>query len=403
MPDHSKALPSQDALFKSFQVPYETVLTEESYIHFCIVMPPLLHDGNFLKGIIFTNRVCDALLERIPKIQEYFHVIASSFGPDYPTAALADAYLTLYPNPEREAWFRKNYPHCADKALIPMQGADYVNEYQFMPAPTPKEVELICVARIRPLKNLPMIARALKVYRKKYGFPCRMTLLGTGGKRRDFDCQDRNAWNPVEQKILGEMEDFLGNMDEYIDFVPWRCRNQGTLQKEYARAKLTVMGSLLEGKNKSIYESMSCNTPVVVFRQFNEGIRGDTPIFPEGAGLYAPEYDPESLADTIHQALHNLNSFTPREGMLNHYGRKRFVQMCMDALPYYRQTLPGYDDGSVFENPWLNLAMYSNWGTHVEGFVYKEQKQYTYQLAGLQELMAFAKGNMAAHLKSYFF
>jgi hypothetical protein len=40
----------------------------------------------------------------------------------------------------------------------------------------PKEYDVICVSRMHDLKNLPMIAAALKVYRQKYR-PIRMVLI----------------------------------------------------------------------------------------------------------------------------------------------------------------------------------------------------------------------------------
>lgn len=391
-----------EALFRQYQPVHEKVLREDSYIYFYIVLPPLWFEERLVKGIMYTNRLCDPLIENIPAIKDYFHVIASSFWCDYPTAARADAYFTLYPNPERDRWFRKNYPHCADKMLIPLQGADYVNEYQFMPVPTAKDIEVVCVSRMHPLKNLPVIAQALKIYRQKYHAPCRMALLPTGGKPQDFNCQDRSAWSEREQEILREMEAILEDFDDYIELLPWQCSIQGTLQKQYSRARLTVMGALVEGKNKSIYESMSCNTPVVVFQQFNEGIRGEVPLIPEGCGLYAPEVTPESLADTFHQVLKNPDDFEPRKNFLKHYGRKRFIQMCMDAFPYYGEVVPGYAEGSVFENPWLNLAMFNQWGTNLAGFVYREQKHYAYRMPDIRALMDFTPQTSAQHLKSFF-
>jgi len=57
------------------------------------------------------------------------------------------------------------------------------------------------------------------------------------------------------------------------------------------------------------------------------------PAFPDGAGLYAPEFDAESLADTFHQVLQNEAAFRPRRRFLETGGRKNFFQHCLDSFP----------------------------------------------------------------------
>ena len=51
-----------------------------------------------------------------------------------------------------------------------MQDADFLNEYYIGPVPyTPKTIDVFCVSTPFPVKNLPIIAVALKEYERKYG------------------------------------------------------------------------------------------------------------------------------------------------------------------------------------------------------------------------------------------
>ena len=122
--------------------------------------------------------------------------------------------------------------------------------------------------------------------------------------------------------------------------------------------------------NEAIYEAMSCNTPVVCFRQFNQYVRGDAPAFPVGGGLYAPEFDAESLADTLHEAIGNHGDFHPRRCFLEQSGRKNVFNLCLDSFPYYELALPGYQRGRHVQNLWLDLAIQDNYQLSLLDFIF---------------------------------
>jgi glycosyltransferase involved in cell wall biosynthesis len=226
--------------------------------------------------------------------------------------------------------------------------------------------------------------RSLKTYRRKYA-PIRMALIV--GKPFDVNFQ---GLAPHELEQLRQVETILEHPRDYIDFVP-QARYVEELPRYYSRAKLCVLGSLLEGKNRAIYEAMSCNTPVVCFRQFNQYARGDTPAFPAGAGLCAAEFDPESLADTFHQVLQNEVQFRPRQRFLESSGRKHFFNRCVDSFPYYERALPDYARGGHFANLWLDLAVQANYQLSLNDFLYNRNPRLSHVrgLKAIAEMLKF--------------
>ena len=343
-----------------------------------VLLPPLRYEGRFLKGILFSQGV-DCLCGRFPRLPELFFSIANSQWCSYPWSRQADGYFTLYPNPQREAWFRRTYPERADKVLIPLQDADFTPEYVMAPVPfVRKEYDVICVSRLHDVKNLPMIASALKIYRRKYR-PIRMVLVV--GKAFDVNFK---GLTPHELDQLRAVETILVHPRDYIEFVP-HAKYREELTGYYSRSRLCVLGSLLEGKNRALFEALSCNTPVVCFRQFNLYARGDAPAFPQGAGLQAPEFDAESLADTFHQVFENETSFQPRRRFLEDSGRKNFFNCCLDSFSYYERQLPGYVRGDHLHNLWLDLAVQANYQLSLVDFLYDRNHRLSH-VRGLKDI-----------------
>jgi len=313
----------------------------------------------------------------------------------------------------------------------------------------PKEYDVICVSRMHDLKNLPMIASALKVHRQKYR-PIRMVLIV--GKAFDVNFKGLTAGELTE---LRKIEAILQHPRDYLEFVP-QARYGDELAGYYSRSKLCVLGSLLEGKNRAIFEALSCNTPVVCFRQFNQYARGGGPdatrrespdaetadrgspghtsdlppsdsgvgrpapdektgggasaavhspeelgkagamvhAFPDGAGLYAPEFDAESLADTFHQVLQNEKAFRPRRRFLETGGRKNFFQRCVDSFPYCAMALQDCVRGQHVGNLWLDLAVQANYQLSLIDFLYDRNHRLSHVrgLKSIDEMLKFYRG-----------
>ncbi len=335
-------------------------------VSFYVVLPPLWYEGQFIKGFYYSESV-DLLNHILPDLSQYFFSLANAMGCAYPWSKTADVYSCMYQNPARENWFRQMNPDRGNKTLIPCQDADFLNEYLIAPRSVDrKDIDVLCVARISDEKNMPMIAQALKVYRQKYPDPKIMMTWIMGDQ--SFNSQNLNNLSLHKQQEWQKIESILGNPFDYIQVVPYVDYYQD-ISYYYSRAKVYVLGSLLEGKNRSLCEAMSCNIPVICFREFNQYARGQDSIFPEGAGLYA-QFEPESLADTIHTVLQNQTAFKPRLQYLKYRGRKNFFNRCLYSLPDYQAMVPDYIPGQAFNNLWLDLAVQQNYQMSLDDFLY---------------------------------
>lgn len=330
---------------------------------FMVPLPPLLYEGKFVKGMFLSEGV-DYIHSMFPRINELFFSMAYTMWSSIPYSEKAEVYLTCYDYPEREAWFKNINPHKAGKIFIPLQDADFTNEYAISPTwATPKDIDVLCISRISGVKNLPILIKALKHYHEKYGVILK-TVLITGVQNKEF--------NQDELKILEDLENIVGGKEELEKYVEilGRVNHGRDLNTYYSRAKLVVLTSIYEGKNRTINESLCCNTPVIVYKDLSKYTRGQDHAFPEGAGLYVPEFNPESMADTIHDGLTHLEHFTPRRSYLRTNGRKNFLNKCIDSIPYYKEHLPEYEPGRAMENLWLDLAMQENYQLSLNAFLY---------------------------------
>ncbi len=327
-------------------------------------LPPLYTDGKFVRGIIFSQCI-DVFTEKLPGLKKYFHLCAYSMSSSYPKAETADAYFSCYNNPRRDQWFRQTFPDKASKILIPLEDSDFHNEFRVAPVQVNKDIDALVVARLDSVKNNVLVAKALKIYREKYEENIYLThIVGNTGIDADL-----NGFSELELIELGKIKEVLIHPKEYIKLIPHV--GYGDIADYYSRAKVLILASLLEGKNRSRIEAMSCNTPVICFEEFNQYIRGDDPAFPEGAGVYC-DFDPESLADAIYYVIHNQDKFSPRYSYLKSGGgRIGFFNKIIDAIPYYKDNLPDYETGNHFNNVWIGVALQRVYGGNLHDFLYK--------------------------------
>ncbi len=340
---------------------------------FFVVLPPLLYEGRFIKGLALSN-CTDMLVERYPWFTDLFFPIAYSMFSSYPWSGLASVYFTGYDNPHRLEYYKRTHPGRAHKTFVPLEDSDFINEYVFAPFPgIEKDIDVLCVSRPSLEKNLHVVAKAIKIYHEKYGQKIRMTFLGG----RNFDL-NLNGMVPPERDVYKLIEEAVTHPRDYINFIPVEIQDKGALASLYSRAKVCVLGSLIEGKNRSLKEAMLCNTAVVCFKQFNQYTRADEEVFPSGAGMYAPEFDPEIMAETIHDVINNLGDFKPRQSYLPTSGRRRFFNKCVDAMPYYHEGILEYEPGKNHLNIWLDLAMHSMYQVGIEDYIYEKHTRISF-------------------------
>lgn len=353
---------------------FENEPTFHEKIDFVIPLPPLEYRGKFTKGIFFSQGM-GYLLKLYPQLKELFFSCAYTMWSSYSWCDEADCYLTCYENKPREAYYKNKYPHKKGIIFIPLQDADFGNEYKMAPTlDTPKTVDVLMVSSPIAVKNLPMLAKAIKVYEQKYACRLKTTIaLGTAGcKKLDDGSIDYSGIEENRRKILDEVNSILYNkMFDYINFEPYV--NHSDLPKLYTSSKCTVLTSLIEGKNRCIFESISCNTPVVVFKAHNQWARGEHPIFFGNSGEYVQEFTPESLADTIHKVITHPENYEPRKNHLLHSGRKNFIDICASYIPYYKENIPDYGKTKFHENLWIDLACREDYGLGYKDFLYSKR------------------------------
>lgn len=337
---------------------------EENRVGFVVPLPPLGRDGAFTKGLLYSSSV-DLLQERLPVLGELFILVANSMWTSYPWSTRADAYFVCYDNPRRMARFRAEHPQRAHVDLLPLQDADFTNEYAMAPRRgVERDIDLLCVSRFHSLKNIPLIASALKIHRRKYpADPIRMTLIG--GKS---DPQERARLSQMEREQYAMLDRILERPEDYIHFVD-HVDHHEAMPRYYSRAQAVVLGSLLEGKSRCINEALSCDVPVICFEALNIVARGDAPILEPEAGLTCA-YDAESLADAIHHVRHHPHQFRPRASYLRSNGRRNFLANSMKAIPYFSRSMPEFDAAQPLNNPWLDLAVSDNYDMSMHDFLY---------------------------------
>lgn len=330
---------------------------------FMVPLPPLIYEGKFVKGMFLSQGV-DYIHSIFPRINELFFSMAYTMWSSIPYSKKAEVYLTCYDNPQRETWFKNEYPNKKDKIFLPLQDADFTNEYQIAPVfGVEKDIDILCVSRVSKVKNLPMLVKALKLYHEKYRKRLKAVLI-TGVQNGQY--------NNNELEILKELELICGSkkeLEKYIKILGYVQYGE-ELNTYYTRSKFVVLTSIYEGKNRTINEANLCNTPVIVFNDLSKYTRGEDKAFAPNAGLYAPEFTPESLCETIRKGMLSHDKFTPRRSYLKVNGRMNFLNKCIDSIPYYKENLPEYVPGRVQDNLWIDLAMQDNYQLSLNQFLY---------------------------------
>lgn len=324
-------------------------------IDLIIPLPPLKYNGVFTKGILLTQGA-EHLLNLYPDLKKLFFVGAYTMWSSYSWCDKADLYFACYENKPREIYHKNKYQNKKDIIFIPLQDADYTNEYTMAPAfNVEREYDILSVATPYEVKNHIMIAQAVKEYEKKYGKKLKVKfVLGKKDikKNNDGKIDLKSITDNPQRKIIEAVYDIMGdNIPEIEPYIP-----HNDLNRCYSSAKCLVLASLIEGKNRSINEALSCDTPVVVFKAHNQWARGEYPIFYGNSGELADEFTPDSLADAMHKIIKNSQNYEPRKNYLMYNGRKNFINTCAKYIPYYKENIPDLSDNNIANNLWVDLA-----------------------------------------------
>lgn len=145
-----------------------------------------------------------------------------------------------------------------------------------------KELRILTVAKIRPVKNIPVAAAAVEELNKR-GYSARLTLIGENQDQNELD------------KILKY---------SCITWLPFMRKEE--LIDAYREHDLFLLPSVAETFGRVYAEAMTQGLPVL----YTEG-QGFDGTFPEGeVGYSVPANDPKAIADRIELILKNYSSIS---------------------------------------------------------------------------------------------
>ncbi len=144
--------------------------------------------------------------------------------------------------------------------------------------PSPSRVEaatIVCVARLRPVKNLGVLLAACRGVKDR-GLPFRLIVIGDGPSRPELEC---------ERTRLG--------LDAEIRFIG--AQDHATVRDWWQRATVGVLSSRSEGMPVSLMEAAACGVPAVA-----PGVGGIPELIEHGVtGFVTPVDAPSAIADAL--------------------------------------------------------------------------------------------------------
>ena len=171
------------------------------------------------------------------------------------------------------------------------------------------EFDVVMVAAWDPLKRHELLFRALARLKQERDKPLRLALIGYPlGWTRE----------PVEN-LLRRYD--LTNDCTIFEKIP-----HADVARVVSESKVSLLLSRQEGSNRSVYESMFCGTPVIVYGD-HRGINLDH--VNEHSGLLA---DDNELADAIAKIVNHPEAFDPRGWALKNIGYENATKGVNEAL-----------------------------------------------------------------------
>jgi glycosyltransferase involved in cell wall biosynthesis len=143
-----------------------------------------------------------------------------------------------------------------------------------------KTKTVVCVARIEPVKNHPMLIEALRTLKDQYGFTDFRTILIGEGDHSHLD-------SLIRRYGLADHIEFTGPLD------------RADVLRYLQNADLSILTSKKEGKPRAIIESMVLSVPCV-----GTNVIGTNEVIIDGLnGFLVDLHDYKTLADRMHRLL----------------------------------------------------------------------------------------------------
>lgn len=181
--------------------------------------------------------------------------------------------------------------------LVPVSfgASDWVDYQSFYPTDEQKEYDACYVANINPVKRIHVFLRAIK----------ELVEGGHNDFRAILVCA---SWGGHKEEIVALVEHYGVEKHCAVAF----SLGKENLNRVLSKSKVNVLLSLKEGSNRSLFESMLADTPVIALQ---ENIGVNKAYINEFTGQLIYEH---SLASTLISMRESWKSFSPRRwAMLN--------------------------------------------------------------------------------------
>jgi colanic acid/amylovoran biosynthesis glycosyltransferase len=143
------------------------------------------------------------------------------------------------------------------------------------PPPAPRPPLVVCVARLKPIKNHGLLLEACALLAAR-GVPFRCVLVGDGPERANVEAT-------CDRLALGDRVELVGAAEQ-ADVLRW-----------WQRASVAVLTSDYEGVPVSLMEAGACGVPAVA-----TAVGGVPELVQDGVtGLLAPAGDADAVADRL--------------------------------------------------------------------------------------------------------
>ena len=202
-------------------------------------------------------------------------------------------------------------------APVRVGSGEWVDGSTFRPraANQPPQFDAVMVAAWDPLKRHELLFQALAQLKQERGRALRLALIGYPlGWTRD----------PIE--------DLLKRYALTEDCTIFENIPHAEVSRIVSESRVSLLLSRQEGSNRSVYESMFCGTPVIVYRR-HRGINLDH--VNKQTGLLAEE---NQLADAIGRVIDHPDSFDPRGWALANVGYENATWKVNQALKQMAET-----------------------------------------------------------------
>ena len=195
---------------------------------------------------------------------------------------------------------------------IRLGSGEWVDPSSFQPqGDTDRQFDVAMVSAWDPLKRHEVLFRAVRAIRQRHGRRLRLALIGY-----------RMGWSQERVEALARRHGVI-DACTFFELIP-----HAEVARIVAASGVSVLLSLQEGSNRSVYESMFCDTPVVV-SSGHKGINLDH--VNEQTGRLAED---DALDEALLAVLDAPASFQPRawaQANIGYRNAARRLSECLEA------------------------------------------------------------------------